>query len=310
MAPGRGLTALALMLAACGVVPEAPPTGPLALAEAGLEWREGRLALSHWPAEGGRPWAVILGVHGFGFYGESAFLTAGPFWAARGVEVYAYDQRGFGRNADRLDWPGEAGLIGDLEEAARAVKARHPGLPLFVVGHSMGGGVALAAAGEGRLPEAAGIVALAPAVWGGDTLPLPMRAAAWAAAGLLPEKRWTGAGVVEIRPTDNLELLRAIVRDPLHVAAPSSREMFGLVRLMDRAVAALPGVRQPALVVVGAHDEVVPAAPIRQAYEGLGGPKDFVRVATGWHMLLHDLAAERVHALVTGWMAEVLRERA
>lgn len=302
--PARLALLAALTLAAgCGETREAPPAGPLRVTAGALEGAGLRLGLSHWPAAG-EARAVILGVHGFGFYGESAFLTAGPAWAAAGVEVYAYDQRGFGRNADRLDWPGAEALVADLAEAVRAVKAAHPDLPLFVVGHSMGGGVALAAAGEGRLPEVSGLVLLAPAVWGGTELALPLRASAWAASRLAPEKRWTGEGVVRIRPTDNLELLRRITRDPLHVGTPSSREIWGLVRLMDRAVAALPGVRIPALVVIGAHDEVVPEAPIRAAAAALPGGARLERMENGWHMLLHDLRAEEVHALVLAWIRE------
>jgi alpha-beta hydrolase superfamily lysophospholipase len=297
-----GLAGLA-GLAGCGMAPplaSVAPAAPPALTVAGAE---GPLPLSRWPAAG-EPVAVILGVHGFGFLGETAFRIAGPYWAARGVEVYAYDQRGFGRNPDRGDWPGEDALIADLAAVARAVRALHPRLPLFVVGHSMGGGVALAAAGEGRLPEAAGIVALAPAVWGADTLPLPYRAAAWLAAGLLPEQRWSGEGVVAIRPTDNLRVLRAVAGDPLHIGHPSSRETLGLIRLMDRAIGSLPQLGQPVLIVAGAKDEVVPEAPIRAAWEAVRGPKTFARAEQGWHMLLHDLQAWRVFDLVLGWIAE------
>lgn len=295
---------LAACAAACAPVPDGAPHGPLALAPSAFEGPAGQISYSHWAAEGA-PRAVILGVHGWGFYGASAFRLAGPFWAARGIEVYAPDLPGFGRNPDRGTWPGTDALVGDLSAMAAAVRAAHPGLPLFVVGHSMGGGLALAAAGEGRLPGVAGIVALAPAVWGGETLPLPFRLSAWAAANVLPERRWTGEGVVRIVPTDNLPLLREIVADPLHLARPASRDFLGLIRLMDRVVAALPAVAVPVLVVTGAQDEVVPEGPIRRAFDALPGPKRYTRVETGWHMLLHDREAARVMALVADWTAEV-----
>ncbi|WP_170317564.1 alpha/beta fold hydrolase [Paroceanicella profunda] len=295
------LVAACALLAGCAAPPGAAPIGPLSLSDDAL-WAAGAsLPLSHWAAEG-PPRAVILGLHGYGDYAASTFAEAGPAWAARGIEVYAYDQRGFGHNADRGQWPGPDALIDDLAEVARAVAARHPGLPLFVVGHSMGGGVALAAAGEGRLPEASGLVLLAPAVWGGATLPLPYRASAWIVEQLVPDKRWTGDGVVEIQASDNIPMLLALGADPLVIHAPASRDFMGLIRLMDRAVAAAPHDPLPTLMVYGAHDEVVPEEPVRAAYAALPSPKRFDFVPGGWHMLLRDLDAARVHAGVADWV--------
>jgi alpha-beta hydrolase superfamily lysophospholipase len=266
-----------------------------------LEGAGERLALSHWPAEDAR--AVILAVHGYGDYGPSTFGGAAAFWAAHGVEVYAYDQRGFGRNASNRDWPGEEALIADLAAAEAAIRAKHPGLPLFIAGHSMGGGVALAAVGEGRAhPD--GLLLLAPAVWGGDTLNPLFRLSAWTAATFAPEKRWTGRGVVTIVPTDNMEMLRALSADPLHFAAPSGREFLGLIRLMDRAVDAAPKAAAPTLVVMGANDQVTPEATVRAAYNVLPGEKRFAYVPTGWHMLLRDLQAEVVWRIVLDWVLE------
>lgn len=306
MAPGRrlALAAIALLLAACGVGGPLGPTpapGPLTANGGTLEGASGRLALSHWPAES--PKAVILGVHGYGDYAPATFEDAARFWAENGIEVYAYDQRGFGRNDSNRRWPGEQALIADLATAETAIRERAPGLPLFIAGHSMGGGVALAAVGEGASrPD--GLILLAPAVWGGETLNPLLRASAWTAALIAPEKRWTGRGVVEIVPTDNSELLAALSRDPLRFAAPSGREFMGLIRLMDRAVAAAPRADAPTLVVMGANDQVTPEATVRAAYAELPGEKRFEYVGTGWHMLLRDLEAETVWRIVRDWVLE------
>jgi acylglycerol lipase len=298
MAARAGLAALVLMLAACtGEVRETPPPLEVALT---LPGAERPLPAEHWPAEGPAR-AVILGLHGFGDRGGTTFVRAGPWWAAQGIEVWAYDQRGFGRNPDRMDWQGDDAMVADLAAVAAQLRVRYPGLPLFVIGHSMGGGVVLTAAGEGRLPGVAGIVLLAPAVWGGESLPLQYRLSAWTAAQLVPDLRWTGRGVVTIRPTDNIEALRALAADPWHFATPSSREFLGLVRLMDRALAAAPGVEAPTLIVWGVRDEVVPEAPVLAARDRIAGV-DYARVPTGWHMLLRDLRAEAVYRLVLDWM--------
>ena len=109
------------------------------------------LAMHRWPSRG-PPRAVILALHGFGDAGDLTFDGAAEHWARRGIEVYAPDQRGFGGNASRKRWPGADALVTDAIATAADVRARHPGLPLIVVGHSMGGGVALAAASRGCAP--------------------------------------------------------------------------------------------------------------------------------------------------------------
>ena len=58
-----------------------------------------RLPMTVWSATdaGGQPvepWAVIVALHGMDDY-ANAFVLAGPYWAARGIITYAYDQRGF-----------------------------------------------------------------------------------------------------------------------------------------------------------------------------------------------------------------------
>ncbi|MEM1346097.1 MAG: alpha/beta fold hydrolase, partial [Pseudomonadota bacterium] len=124
----------------------------------------GPLALSIWSPQA-PPKAVILALHGFGDYGPSTYDAAARAWAERGILTWAYDQRGFGRNPSRGFWPGAGALAADLRVVAAAVRAAHPCVPLVVVGHSMGAGVALAAAPGLR---AEGLVLAAPAIWGGE----------------------------------------------------------------------------------------------------------------------------------------------
>ena len=75
------------------------------------------LALHVWPARGPTR-AVILALHGFGDAGDLTFEDAARAWSARGIAVYAPDQRGFGGNASRRDWPGADALVGDAVSLA------------------------------------------------------------------------------------------------------------------------------------------------------------------------------------------------
>ncbi|HET9068050.1 MAG TPA: alpha/beta fold hydrolase [Amaricoccus sp.] len=269
---------LTLLLLACARAP-----APSALAPEPLP-------LHTWPARG-EPRAVILALHGFGDAGDLTFEDAARAWSARGIAVYAPDQRGFGANASRHDWPGVDALAGDAVALSRSLRARHPGLPLVVVGHSMGGGVALVAAADGL--DADALVLAGPAIAGGEALSPLYRTAARIAAAAAPEKHWTGEGLIAIRPSDNPEAIARVMADPRHFGDPTSRELYGLVELMDRAADAAPAVTLPTLVLMGTHDEVLRPARVRKVSDRIPDAH-FILYPDGWHWLFRDLQAPRV----------------
>ena len=99
--------------------PLTPPpgfTGP-AVEAGGLRMDDGaRLPLARWTPETGEPWAVIVALHGMND-SRAAFRMAGPWWAERGIETWAIDQRGFGEAPGRGVWAGEARMTEDLRTA-------------------------------------------------------------------------------------------------------------------------------------------------------------------------------------------------
>ncbi len=290
------LMAGGLLLGACAraggpLGPDEPLADPV-LVRGWIDGANGtRLAHYHWPARG-RTRAVILALHGFGDTGELAFMDAAAAWTARGIAVHAIDQRGFGANPSFRRWPGAARLEADAVAVAGVVRGLHPGLPLIVVGHSMGGGVALAAAAGGM--EADGLVLAGPAIVGGAALNPLVRAGGWTMATLIPEHRWKAGGVVEIWPTDNMEALRRAARDPRSLGSASARELYGLVQVMDRAAAAAPSVTVPTLTLMGARDQILPPRGVHAVHATIPGGRDFILYPEGWHWLFLDLQAVRV----------------
>lgn len=281
----RFLAFAAVLPAACTGTPD----GPMPLAAPDADTLVTHAFLPAGPAR-----AVILALHGYGDAGDLTFGRAASAWTAAGIAVYAPDQRGFGANPSRRHWPGVDALVADALAHARALRVRHPGLPLTVVGHSMGGGVALAAAAKGL--EADGLVLAGPAIAGGEALGEVARTAARLLATALPERRWTGEGFVRIQPTDDLDALRAVVADPRHYGDPSSRELYGLVLLMDRAAAATPSVYLPTLVMMGARDQVLRPEDVERVALDIPGLTRFVLYPRGWHWLFRDRQAPRVWA--------------
>ena len=265
-----------------------------------------RLRYRAWRADGA-PRAVVLALHGFNDYGQ-AFAAPASWWAQRGITTYAYDQRGFGETEQRGIWPGVATLVCDMHEAVALLWRQHPHVPLYLLGTSMGGAVVLAAAGapcaeDGSAPppEVAGVILAAPAVWGRATMNPFYRASLWLGAHVMPWNRVSGRGL-GIVPSDNLEMLRALARDPLVIKHTRIDAVHGMVNLMDAALAAAPRLRMRAFILYGANDEIIRKKPTRLMLASLQAPRRIAYYPAGYHMLLRDLQAFIVWRDILTWI--------
>jgi acylglycerol lipase len=251
--------------------------------------------------------AVIVALHGFNDY-SNAFEGPAEAWARRGIATYAYDQRGFGAAPQRGLWPGRAALAADAATAAQILRRLYPHVPLYLLGDSMGGAVAVVAmTGESGtpVPDVDGIILTAPAVWGRATMDLLPRLALWAGVRLAPGLTLTGRGL-EKKPSDNIEMLRALARDPLVIKATRVDTIYGLVDLMDAALDSAPHLEIPLLLMYGAKDDIVPKEPVQRFVASL--PPECRRRArlawyeNGYHMLLRDLEGPVLIADVASWV--------
>ena len=263
-----------------------------------------RLPLRVWRAT--EPRAIILGVHGFNDYSR-AFEMPGTWFAERGVTFYAYDQRGFGKAPGHGKWAGTDVLTGDLITAIRLLQEYHPETPLFVIGTSMGGAVALSAVGDGGI-DVNGLVLVAPAVWGWSTMNPLYRTTLWLAAHTAPDYTLTGEGL-ERWPSDNMEMLRAFSRDPLVIKETRIDAIYGLVDLMEAAYLSIEAVKPPTLLLYGDKDEIVPRGPVSDIRSRFGKALTTKDYPDGWHMLLRDLQREVDWQDINAWMAEFGQNR-
>jgi acylglycerol lipase len=253
--------------------------------------------------------AVVLAVHGFNDY-SNAFEGPGRALAAYGIATYAYDQRGFGAAPLHGFWPGRWQLADDLATASRLIRARHPGSKLYIMGESMGAAVAIVAmTGETGTPrpDADGLILVAPAVWGRQTMGVVERGALAIGMRLMPAVTVSGRGIIRITPSDNNEMLRGLARDPLVIKSTRIDAVYGLVDLMDAAFASADRLDMPLLYLYGQRDEIVPKKPTELMIEHLPATaRSIQRVAwyaNGYHMLMRDLDAAVVMSDIAGWIA-------
>jgi len=304
----RVLLSLLLCVVACAPQEQAhvsPPTEMYKMEAAQFSTQDGYvLPYRQWLPESKKarknPKALIVAVHGFNDY-SNAFEGVGQYFGQKDIAVFSYDQRGFGQTENRGIWSGEANLVGDLRQFIEALEKRYPDSPVFLLGESMGGAVAILAVADPTFPKVHGVILSAPALWGSEAMNFLFRGTLWMAAHTVPYKEFTGSDL-KILATNNIPMLRRMAADPLIIKKTRVDAVYGVVQLMGSAYDKIPFVTTPTLVLYGAKDQVIPRAPIEVALSRFGREVDYAYYPAGYHMLLRDVQAQDVMVDVLGWM--------
>ena len=248
-------------------------------------------AVTIWAPEG-EPWAVMIALHGFNDY-RNAFEKPGRYFSRNGVLVLAYDQRGFGEDARAGYWAKKEALKSDLEAILALARDSYPGVPLFVLGESMGGAVALYTL-AGKKEAADGLILVAPAVWGWRPVNIIYKPALWLTAHLMPGKKFSGKNL-GLEPTDNSDVLEAMSEDPYIIKKTRIDALYGLSRIMKHGMKAAPEIEIPTFLITGDKDDRVPVKMSRRLWDKLPeGLKTRETYNSGYHLLLRDCQAEVV----------------
>ena len=299
---------LVLSVTGCGGLPSynavLPPLPPASLlADEVFTMPDGaRLPVRTWPVAG-PPRAVVLALHGFNDSRDAWALPA-PVFAAAGITLYAPDQRGFGAAPLRGLWAGAPVLASDAAAMLRTLRGRHPGVPLFAMGESMGGAVLMTLASTGEAPPVDGWILLAPAVWGRTQMGIFLSSGLWLVSNLAPGLSVTGAEVrIRVTPSDNRDALLALVRNPLTIRRTRFDTLRGLTDLMDLAQEAASRLPDRTLALYGERDTLVPAKATRRAWDAMPSGVRRALYSDGYHLLMRDHGRAAVIGDVIAWMA-------
>ena len=261
-----------------------------------------RLHWQAWVPE--EPRAAVVIVHGASEHG-GRYRYVVERLAPEGFALYAMDHRGHGRSegarslVDRMD-----NVVSDLDAFVDLVAAETPGLPLFMLGHSMGGCVSIAYAL--RHQEKLSALALSAPLAALEAAPLPLRLIAKGLSLVVPK-----TGVYSV-PAGGIS------RDPAEVEAYDSDPLVYRGKLPARTVQELsdtiahfeeqaPTLTLPLLLMHGTADEIVPDTGTRMVHERAGSTdKTLHRYEGYYHEIFNEPPGERDRVLddLTAWLNE------
>jgi alpha-beta hydrolase superfamily lysophospholipase len=248
----------------------------------------------HW-ASGGDPGAVALVVHGLGEH-AGRYGTVADALTGAGIDVFAYDQRGFGGSAGVRAYVDRFSQFhDDLAERMLAARAARPGLPLVMYGHSLGGLIAAGYVLSGRqLPMPDLLVLSAPGL--DAEQPAWKKSLAKVLTGITPRMKLAN-GLAKGGLSRDPAVEAAVDADPLCISTSTVRLGAEAFAEQDRVQAAIAGIStmpMPTYVFHGSADPIV--APAASAIlEGKGNVTR--RVHEG---LRHECHHEPEHAQVLG----------
>ena len=247
------------------------------------------------------PKALVVLVHGLhehsGRYEHVARRLTDAAYA-----VFAMDHQGHGRSGGAQGNVGSmAGVLTDLDHLRGLAEASVPGVPVFVLGHSMGGLIALDHVTDRGQDGLAGLVLSGAAVDVSSAGGVQMRLAP------LIGKVAPNLGVL-LLGSENVSRDPAVVtdyeNDPLNrngkVRARTGAEMLLAVqRVVDR----LPQVTLPVLVMHGTDDRLVPVQAADLIHDSVGSTDKTLLTYDGlFHEIFNEPEQKQVLDDLVGWL--------
>lgn len=274
-----------------------------------FEARDGvSIAAFRWAAKGVVPKAILQVAHGMGEHARRYIKPLEPVMAA-GFVLYADDHRGHGYTAPEgtLGDFGETGaeaIVEDLAQLTGIARSEHPGLPLILLGHSLGSFFAQAYAFDHG--EKIDGLALSGTAAFGDRTSAPKRLDEIEVDGETPRTPydWLSRDPAEVD---------AYIADPLcgFSRKPGSEASFARVSARLRDPAEIAKIRKdlPIYVFVGDKDpinqDLALLKPLTDRYEAAGLDLTVKIYPGGRHEMLNETNRDEVVADLLDWLSRV-----
>ncbi len=254
----------------------------------------------------GKPRAIILCVHGLGLHSGS-YEQFGKAMAPRGYAVYAVDVRGFGswmaaKGREKCDFKH---CSDDIVSTLKVLRMANPGVPVFLLGESMGGAIALDVASEH--PELInGLISAVPAAERFKTGKTDVKVFMHLLTG---NRNVNVEKSVINRATANPTLREEWTGDPLGRVSLSAKELMQFqVFMNDNHDRARKINQTPVLIVQGGKDKLVKADGTKELFEELVTADKKMAMVNGAEHLVYEEGqfSKEVVSLTDGWIKQHL----
>jgi len=252
----------------------------------------------------GRSDRVLALVHGFAEH-SGRYEHVGRWFAERGYVVHAYDHRGHGRSEGRRTHVEKFDeFLDDLGCFHAAIRAEHPGLPILLTGHSMGGLIVAAFLADRRPAVAAAVTSGAALELGPDVSQTRLRFSRFlrrVAPRLRMKSTLDASGL-----SRDADVVAAYLADP-HVYRTLTAS-FGaeLLAAIDTTRQRAFEIQVPVLVLHGEADPMCPVSGSRAFHEGLHVAGSRLRTYPGLrHEIFNEPEQEQVFEDIIRWTEEV-----
>ena len=253
-----------------------------------------------------KPKAVVALLHGLGEH-IGRYAHVGEAFSNAGYAVMGFDLRGHGKSGGlRGHLPSVEAYMRDIDLLLEHVRARYPGLPVFLYGHSLGAILALTY-GLRRKPDLKGVIASAPGMHTALEKQ-PMKVMLAKVLGSLAPTVLMHSGLDPAVLSHDPQVEKDYIGDPLvhdKVSLGFGKRMLESNRwtLQHASEFALP-----LLLMHGMDDQLNLPSSSTEFAESLNGKAQLVL----WDHLYHELHNEpekaQVFSTAIDWMDERLRQ--
>ena len=259
------------------------------------------LYLQAWMAD--VPKAAMLLVHGLGEH-SSRYLHLVEKLNEAGVSVFNFDGRGHGKSAkDKLDAFFESAddYLKDIDALFGKVKSYSPGLPAFIYGHSMGGGLVAAYVLKYK-PEAAGVVLSSPAIKEAEGTSKILIVLSSMISKYFPKLK--ALKLDENKVSRIPEEVQKYLQDPLvYTEAIPARTGYELLQLMNYIQGNASEFNLPVLLIHGSDDGLTNPKGSELLFEKAKSADKTLKIFPGgYHELINDLDRDEVMNLIVSWI--------
>ena len=255
----------------------------------------------------GPPRAIIAIVHGIGDHSGRYNNVIQPM-VSNDYGVYGYDLRGHGKS------PGQRGHINawkeyrlDLLSFIQMIKGQQSGLPIFLLGHSMGALIALDFMVSEREALAGAIISGAPIEPVGIAKPY-LVALAHVLSRIYP-KFSLDLGLDQDAISRQPSVVKAYQDDPLVYGKVSARWGIESLRTVESVKGQAGNIAIPILMVHGEADRLNSEEGAKKFFDQIQfQDKEFIGYVESYHEVHNDLEYERMVRDILDWLQRHIEE--